>query len=487
MKRLLLSTLILCSIMATAQDTTTSRLVILGTFPADIYFTPDTGLDAFATVQVGSMAPGSSGHGIFENPSDGKLYAVADSGTGLSRAIYEVNPLSGASSLVYDFGDLVSSVEVTDDGRIFAIHGNGGSTPGAVYEVDLANQSDSMVFQSSVASFQPRALGFNPMTDELYVVSGFNDSIFIYELNTWAESIGTGSLGEEIHGCYYRNDSLHVVAYGGHHAVIDLSAGYSAGTWEYDRFPHAMDLCEVTLVQEESGVVLCDGEFLHAKYEAEAYAWYKDGVMIPGSDSMAVAVDGAGTYHLITQIKDTAAYVRSEGVAVTIEPSPVVTITPASAGLCEDDSVLLEGTMGSTYQWYLNGVAIVGATSNIYYAQEAGLYNLMVTNAAGCSDTAAMGTQVDSLPLDSCLPTGVMGIEDRFSVYPNPSTDVVVISGNADISNVQILNIDGTVVLQTPVLNSERVELSTLEMTPGTYFIRIANDDGVITKPFLKL
>lgn len=42
---------------------------------------------------------------------------------------------------------------------------------------------------------------------------------------------------------------------------------------------------------------------------------------------------------------------------------------------------------GLTYQWYLNGLAIQGATDSIYLATSGGTYAVMVTDAGGCSSS----------------------------------------------------------------------------------------------------
>jgi hypothetical protein len=85
-------------------------------------------------------------------------------------------------------------------------------------------------------------------------------------------------------------------------------------------------------------------------------------------------------------------------ITMTINSLPVVTLSGNNA-FCTGDSTLLTGTSGGTSQWYMNGVAINGATSNTYYAAQAGLYNMTKTNLNGCSDSSAVGITVTVNPL----------------------------------------------------------------------------------------
>jgi Zn-dependent metalloprotease/uncharacterized protein YjdB len=77
---------------------------------------------------------------------------------------------------------------------------------------------------------------------------------------------------------------------------------------------------------------------------------------------------------------------------VTVNALPASTITPAPAAIfCTGSSVTLTGNSGSgyTYQWQLGGSNIAGATTINYNASSAGNYNIIVSNAAGCSTTSA--------------------------------------------------------------------------------------------------
>ncbi len=73
--------------------------------------------------------------------------------------------------------------------------------------------------------------------------------------------------------------------------------------------------------------------------------------------------------------------------------APAATITAAgSTTICPNGgSVVLNANSGTgyTYQWMLNNVNIPSATNQSYTATAAGTYNVVVSNATGCSTTSA--------------------------------------------------------------------------------------------------
>jgi hypothetical protein len=86
------------------------------------------------------------------------------------------------------------------------------------------------------------------------------------------------------------------------------------------------------------------------------------------------------------------------GITITVNPLPVVTIS-GDDEICIGESTTLTGTVGVSHQWYLNGSAIIGATSSTYAAASAGVYNMVQTNSDGCSDSAAVGLSLLVHPL----------------------------------------------------------------------------------------
>jgi gliding motility-associated-like protein len=70
-------------------------------------------------------------------------------------------------------------------------------------------------------------------------------------------------------------------------------------------------------------------------------------------------------------------------VIVSAQPTGTIA-TPASTVICQGSSVTLTASGGATYQWYLNAVAIAGATSATLNATQPGVYTVKIISVNGC-------------------------------------------------------------------------------------------------------
>ena len=118
----------------------------------------------------------------------------------------------------------------------------------------------------------------------------------------------------------------------------------------------------------------------------DTYQWYKNGVIAPGQTGSTYTTIGSGTYrYIITNTngcRDT-----SDSVQVNIYPTahPVI-IADGATTFCNPGLVTLESTSTfASYQWYLSGVPIIGATNQSYDASASGSYSLAVVDVNGCS------------------------------------------------------------------------------------------------------
>ncbi|GAB4403870.1 MAG: hypothetical protein Kow00123_15320 [Anaerolineales bacterium] len=133
-----------------------------------------------------------------------------------------------------------------------------------------------------------------------------------------------------------------------------------------------------------------------------AYQWYKNGTAIAGATSSTYSATSAGVYKVVVTDHNGCADTSNE-VTVTSVPDPDVSVTPTGGELnCNVSSVLLTASVSGgespfAYQWYKNGTAIAGATSNTYNATSAGVYKVVVTDHNGCADTSNEVT-VTSVP-----------------------------------------------------------------------------------------
>jgi hypothetical protein len=137
---------------------------------------------------------------------------------------------------------------------------------------------------------------------------------------------------------------------------------------------------------------VCGTLLLDAQNAGSSYSWNTN------DTTQTLLVTSSGNYWVL--VTDTSGCAMSDTIDVVINALPIVLLSGTST-ICSGDSTLLTGSSGGTSQWYWDGFAIPGATSNTYYATQAGIYNMIKNNSNGCSDSASAGIQivVNSLPI----------------------------------------------------------------------------------------
>lgn len=474
-----------------SQDTTSLRLVAITTWDSeDVLFFKDDTTDLYAitsSIHAGSF----TSHGIFVNPQDGDLYAVADPDNFTGRYLYKINPLTGQFDSIMVVGDHPTSITVTPEGRCFYIEGNGAGVPGAIFELDLTNHTQTQVAVSSVPAGQPRAIIYNPMDTSLYVYSSYIDSVYIMKLDSWTESVayagfpGTNSV--EVHGGFYKDNKFILCSYYNNLLLVNLSDSLGGKIIKTSNY-HLMDITEFTLLKEPTNYDICLNDsiyiVLHARYSSNSYSWYKNDTLIPGANADSLVITDFGSYKLLTQIDTSNNYIWSEEVFVNPLNVPNVTLSAADTLWCPGDSILLTGSAGGTSQWYLNGVPIPGADTNIYFATTPGLYNMTKTNLNGCTDSASVGIMIVEDP--NCGMNTDEYFKEDISIYPNPFNELFYINAAGNMINkIIITDIKGAVIYAKEVNNSF-IEINSSEYSKGLYFVKLFTSDGIFVKKIIK-
>ena len=125
--------------------------------------------------------------------------------------------------------------------------------------------------------------------------------------------------------------------------------------------------------------------------DAKAYQWYLNGQPIDGATSSTYVATQEGDYTVsVTDANGCTGTSAPVHVTVYPLPDPVIVAkgptTFCSGGSVELDATLLTDTaVPFSYQWYLNGSSILGATDSKYLATATGLYTVSVTDAHGCT------------------------------------------------------------------------------------------------------
>ena len=122
------------------------------------------------------------------------------------------------------------------------------------------------------------------------------------------------------------------------------------------------------------------------------------------------------------------------------------------------DGTTLTSTVGDSYEWYLDGVQIIGATTSTYLPTADGVYQVITTNQYGC--------QFESDPFT----INVSGLEtisfEELSIYPNPFVNQITIAGS--------LGFNGSADLHVKIYNSLGQQVANeVVSTQGSVFTSI--------------
>lgn len=144
----------------------------------------------------------------------------------------------------------------------------------------------------------------------------------------------------------------------------------------------------------------------------------------------------------------------------------------------------LNATDGITYQWYLDGQPIDGATTQSYVAEESGMYSVLVSFTEDCGDfSEPLNVSVNSLDENVLIPTIVM---------QNPiGQNLELRIGNEFRQNVtlRVHDLTGRIVAQQMVNPTVGliVEVDASTWANGKYIISLESEEGKVDMDIIKL
>lgn len=137
----------------------------------------------------------------------------------------------------------------------------------------------------------------------------------------------------------------------------------------------------------------------------------------------------------------------------------------------------LLSTAATTYQWYLNGQAIPGATEQTYLPTQEGRYVVRITDANGCVYQYATGFNFEFTSTN----ISQNNLDSKVSLYPNPTTGIIRINNSAfKGNNYQSFLYDRFGKLIYSSINNSELDLSPYEN--GVYFVTLVSETGTVSK-----
>jgi trimeric autotransporter adhesin len=131
-----------------------------------------------------------------------------------------------------------------------------------------------------------------------------------------------------------------------------------------------------------------------------SYTWFLNGIEIEDETGSTISATQAGTYSVIIH-QGSCEGPASNTSVITVTPTPVGTISPATGSICEGGSITLTATGGTSYTWFFNGNEIAGETGATLTASAAGTYFAIIRQ--GTCSGPALNTSVIT---QTTAPTG---------------------------------------------------------------------------------
>jgi hypothetical protein len=212
------------------------------------------------------------------------------------------------------------------------------------------------------------------------------------------------------------------------------------------------------------------------------YQWSKDGGLIAGATSStysiaATASSDAGSYTVV--VTNSAGSVTSSAASLALIAPPSISSQPASvttvAGNSASFSVSASGTAPFSYQWYLNGSAITGATSSSYTiaavtSLNAGTYTVTVSNSAGSVTSSSASLSLIAAPVITGQPASITVASGKSAGFS------VTVSGTAPFSYQWMKN--GSSILGAT--GSTYSISSVSSSSAGSYAVIVTNAAGSV-------
>lgn len=218
----------------------------------------------------------------------------------------------------------------------------------------------------------------------------------------------------------------------------------------------------ITITSADTLICPGDSAQICAQQGYTAYAWST------GDTTTCITTPYAGNYYL-TVTEGGGCSASSNEIKVKIrQPSPV---TISVSG----DTLFVYAAQ--SYQWYFNGHAITGATTQTLIADSSGTYTAIVTDSSGCTATSS--------PVVVTGITNVIG--DLLSIYPNPSSGEWNLHVSQDLieADIAIFDAAGRLILSDKIKTPDSI-LDPPLSSSGIYLLKLITGKGSILQKLVK-
>lgn len=135
---------------------------------------------------------------------------------------------------------------------------------------------------------------------------------------------------------------------------------------------------------------------------ATTYSWSPASGLSPDTGATVTANPASTTTYIVTGTQNNCSDTQS--VTINITPSPIVSVTPASPGICTGSSTLLTANGAASYTWS-PASGLSATTGSAVTATPSATTTYVVTGTQNsCSDTQSVTVAVSAIPVISVTP-----------------------------------------------------------------------------------
>jgi hypothetical protein len=217
---------------------------------------------------------------------------------------------------------------------------------------------------------------------------------------------------------------------------------------------------------------ICENEELYLFSSGTGTNTWSTGTIGP-----VIQATTSGIY-TVTVANGSGCTATSAPINVTINPLPVVTLTPFTP-LCSYASPFAI-TNGQPAGGSYTGD---GITNNVFYPAQAGVGASLVTyeytDVNGCTASA-----IDIIQVNDCA--GIEENERFFAMYPNPTNGVFqVVSTNAPIDKIVIYDAQGKLIFVEGYHGVSQLSFDMTSYATGVYYVEIRSNDYIERSPLI--
>lgn len=456
------------------------KILVLGSFRDIVDFNPGPGVDTLS--QTSSTQDGyfacydSSGQFLFVRQLEAGTSATPIA-TFFDASGNIVLAGSCAGTMDADPGPQVATVGAGfNDQAFIAMYDSLGNYKWAHAYGDIGSYNAIRYTGTDSAGSIFVAGNYNPMTD---INPGGDTAVFGNKYGAYVASYDT--LGNFLTAFYLqeakmRVDGSDLFLCGGFYGLVDFDPGPSVfqlqsdtanASWYLLRLGVCENYAQIPDLITASQACAGDTIILNVTGGGPQYGWeFSTGLTaVSPSDSSQILVlaDSLAVSETI--------FVSSSGGC---QNSPMIYTTisinqPLVSTITQLNDTLYATPGAVSWQWYLAGVEIPGATDSIYAPTVSGLYTVLITDTNGCQSLSEPFNYVVSSVTSVEVPGMI--------IAPSPFSETLTITLPGGAGLVEVFDVTGRMVYSGE-LSAESVVLNTSGWNRGVYLVKLKHETG---------